>query len=100
MVRRGIMTAGSWCVDNNKSVPRWPSEDTMTTVLELDRQGGGSGCNLALDLKKLDPAFPVETMGVVGEDQDGHFLLGLCDEAGAHARVCVGVGLLRRPWPF
>jgi len=82
MVRRGILTAGSWCVDNNKSVPSWPSEDTMTTVLELDRQGGGSGCNMALDLKKLDSTFPVETMGVVGDDQDGRFLTSLCDDAG------------------
>ena len=80
--RRGILTAGSWCVDNNKSLAVWPSEDTMSTITALDRQGGGSGCNMALDLKKLDPAFPVETMGIVGADDDGRFLLGLCDEAG------------------
>ncbi len=80
--RRGILTAGSWCVDNNKSVAVWPSEDTMSTIIDLDRQGGGSGCNMALDLKKLDPVFPVETMGIVGDDDDGRFLLGLCDEAG------------------
>lgn len=80
--RRGILTAGSWCVDNNKSVPVWPSEDTMSTILELDRQGGGSGSNMAIDLKKLDPAFPVETMGVVGNDDDGRFLLSQCDSAG------------------
>ncbi len=80
--RRGILTAGSWCVDNNKSVPVWPLEDTMSTILELDRQGGGSGSNMAIDLKKLDPAFPVETMGVVGHDDDGRFLLSQCDAAG------------------
>ncbi len=82
MARRGILTAGSWCVDNNKSVPVWPSEDTMSTIIELDRQGGGSGSNMAFDLKKLDPAFPVETMGVVGDDDDGRFLQNNCDAAG------------------
>jgi len=80
--RRGILTAGSWCVDNNKSLPVWPSEDTMSTITELDRQGGGSASNMAFDLKRLDPDFFVETMGVVGDDSDGRFLIEKCDAAG------------------
>ena len=73
--RRGILTAGSWVVDNNKTLQAWPAEDTMNTYVELDRQGGGSGCNMAIDLKKLDPSFHVETMAIVGDDDDGRYLL-------------------------
>ena len=73
--RRGVATAGTWCVDFNKSIADWPREDTTNEVLAVDRQGGGSGCNMAIDLKRLDPALPVETMGVVGDDDDGRFLL-------------------------
>ena len=73
--RKGIVTAGSWCVDYNKSIADWPAEDTTNEVLAVDRQGGGSGCNMALDLKRLDPALPVETMGVVGDDDEARFLL-------------------------
>jgi sugar/nucleoside kinase (ribokinase family) len=80
--RRGVVTAGTWCVDLNKSIPLWPAEDTMTTVVEVDRQGGGSGCNMAIDLKRLDPALPVATMGLVGDDGDGRFLLAECDRYG------------------
>jgi sugar/nucleoside kinase (ribokinase family) len=80
--RRGVLTAGTWCVDNNKTLARWPQEDTMSTYLEIDRQGGGSGCNMAIDLKKLDPAFPVETMALLGDDDDGRFLLGQCAQYG------------------
>jgi len=80
--RSGILTAGSWCVDNNKTLQVWPSEDTMSTITGLDRQGGGSGSNMAFDLKRLDPDFFVETMGIVGDDSDGQFLIGKCDEAG------------------
>lgn len=82
MTRRGVLTAGSWCVDNNKTLARWPLEDTMSTYLEIDRQGGGSGCNMAIDLKKLDPSFPVETMTIVGDDDDGRFLSAQCDQYG------------------
>jgi sugar/nucleoside kinase (ribokinase family) len=80
--RRGVLSAGTWCVDFNKSIPAWPTEDTMTYIVELDRQNGGSGSNMAIDLKRLDPALPVEAMGIVGDDDDGRFLLGQCDKFG------------------
>ncbi len=80
--RRGVLSAGTFCVDFNKSIARWPSEDTTNEVLEIDRQGGGSGFNMALDLKRLDPALPVEAMGVVGDDDLGRFLIGECDAHG------------------
>ncbi len=81
-MRRGVLTAGTWCVDLNKSIPLWPAEDTMTYITEVERQGGGSGCNMAIDLKRLDPALPVETMGLIGDDGDGRFLLDECDRYG------------------
>ena len=81
-MRLGVLTAGTWCVDFNKSIPVWPDEDTMTYISAVDRQGGGSGCNMAIDLKRLDPALPVETLGLVGDDDDGRFLLVECDRYG------------------
>ena len=78
--RSGVVTAGTWCVDLNKSIPRWPPEDTMTTIEELDRQGGGSACNMAVDLKRLDPSLIVETMEIVGDDGDGRFLIDQCEK--------------------
>ena len=80
--RRGVLSAGTFCVDFNKSIARWPSEDTANEVLEVVRQGGGSGFNMAMDLKRLDPDFPVEAMGVVGDDDLGRFLFGECDAHG------------------
>jgi len=81
--RRGVASAGTWCVDLNKSIARWPDEDTSNEVLAIDRQGGGSGFNMAIDLKKLDPDFPVEAMGLIGDDDLGRFLLAECDRHGA-----------------
>lgn len=91
-MRRGVLSAGTWCVDFNKSIVRWPEEDTSNEVFEIDRQGGGAGFNMALDLKRLDPALPVEAMGVVGDDDLGRFLVGECD---AH-RVAHGALLALR----
>ena len=80
--RRGVLSAGTWCVDLNKTIPTWPVEDTMTYIEEFERQNGGSGSNMAIDLKRLDPSLPVEAMGVIGDDDDGRFLLGRCEAFG------------------
>ena len=80
--RSGVLTAGTWCVDLNKSIRAWPREDTMNHIVAFDRQGGGSGCNMAIDLKRLDASLPVETMGLIGDDGDGRFLLDQCDAFG------------------
>ena len=77
-----MLSAGTFCVDFNKSIARWPDEDTSNEVLEIVRQGGGSGFNMAMDLKRLDPDLPVEAMGVVGDDDLGRFLFGECDAHG------------------
>ncbi|MGH6762094.1 MAG: carbohydrate kinase family protein [Phyllobacterium sp.] len=95
--RRGIITGGTWCVDRNRVVSSWPQEDGLAEYLGEERHGGGSGHNLAVDIKRLDPAMWVETVGLVGDDEEGRFLLSLAaadgidheqmhvsDEAGTH----------------
>jgi sugar/nucleoside kinase (ribokinase family) len=82
--RRGVLSAGTWCVDFNKSIARWPDEDTSNEVLAIDRQGGGAGFNMALDIKRLDPELPVEAMGLVGDDEFARFLFAECDARGVN----------------
>jgi sugar/nucleoside kinase (ribokinase family) len=84
MARRGFVTAGTWCVDDNKVIRDWPAEDTSNEVLSIDRQGGGSACNMALGLRRLDPQMPVATIGVVGDDEAGRFLEAQCDALGVN----------------
>jgi sugar/nucleoside kinase (ribokinase family) len=91
--RHGFVTAGTWCVDYNKLIAAWPEEDTANEVLSIERQGGGSACNMAIDLRRLDDQMPVETIGVIGDDDDGRFLAGECDAFGidrAQMRVIPG----------
>lgn len=72
--RRGFLTAGTWCVDHNKLIDRWPAEDMVEEILEQSLDGGGSACNFALDIRRLDPDMPVDTIGVVGDDGYGRVL--------------------------
>jgi sugar/nucleoside kinase (ribokinase family) len=80
--RRGFITGGTWCVDNNRMVTHWPGEDGHAQFIEEERHGGGSGCNFALNIKRLDSTMPVETITIVGDDEFGRFLRSLAQDAG------------------
>lgn len=80
--RRGIVTGGTWCADHNKLVSRWPGEEELVEILQNEVRGGGSACNLAIDMKRLDPDMPVSTIGLVGDDEDGRLLVGEADAVG------------------
>jgi sugar/nucleoside kinase (ribokinase family) len=84
--RRGILTAGTWCVDTNKIVTHWPEEDGIAEYRTESREGGGAACNLALDMRALDPTLPVETIAVVGNDENGAWLRSVAVDAGIDAR--------------
>ena len=72
--RSGILTGGTWCADHNKLVNRWPGEEDLVIILEEEIRGGGSACNLAIDIKRLSPELAVSTIGILGDDSDGHLL--------------------------
>ncbi len=82
MTRRGILTGGTWCIDRNILLDNWPAENGRADILRADMSGGGSGCNMAIDIRKLDPALPVATIALVGDDAEGRFLLALADAHG------------------
>ncbi len=91
MQRRGFLTAGTWCLDRNLTVDRWPREDTVATVTGLELSGGGNGCNFACDLRRLDPSVPVWTRGVLGDDREGDYLRQVAFDHG------IGDGLVTLP---
>lgn len=86
MARRGFLTAGSWVVDRNISVDRWPGEDMLATVRDVALAGGGSACNFACSMKRLDPDMPVATQGLIGFGEMGDFLLDVARAHGIDAR--------------
>ncbi len=82
--RRGIISAGTWALDRIKLVDGWPQEEHLAKIIATDMQGGGSGYNLAVDVRKLDPSLPVEAIGLLGADTDGEFLLSKAKNEGVN----------------
>ncbi|OED37629.1 hypothetical protein AB833_22780 [Chromatiales bacterium (ex Bugula neritina AB1)] len=73
--RNGVISAGTWALDRIKLIDGWPQEEHLAKITATDRQGGGSGYNLAIDLRKLDSSIPVEAIGLIANDADGEYLL-------------------------
>ena len=84
-MRRGFVSAGTWCVDKNVTLPAWPEEDMLATATDVVLSGGGSACNFAVDMRRLDPDIPVETMGLVGTDAEGDLLVATAERYGIAA---------------
>jgi sugar/nucleoside kinase (ribokinase family) len=82
MERRGILCGIAWCVDHIITIDRWPKEETLAEVLGQTPFGGCPGHNMATALKRLGAEFPIEAVGMVGDDDDGALLIAACDELG------------------
>lgn len=76
MTREGILTGGTWCVDRNLLLDRWPQENGRADIFSAEQGGGGSGCNMAIAIRKLAPEMPVAAIALVGDDADGRYLIG------------------------
>lgn len=79
---RGFLTAGTWCLDRNRKIDRWPMEDNVAKARTINQHGGGSACNFAMGIKKLDASIPVSTIGVVGDDFAGQVLMSEASASG------------------
>ena len=58
-------------------------EEHTAFILAEEEQCGGSGANAAVDLRLLEAPFPVDAIGLVGDDAEGRLLLAICDSSGS-----------------
>ena len=76
--RNGIIAGGNWIVDHVKVIDTWPPQDALATILSQASGNGGAPYNLLKNLAKLGAPFPLEAIGLVGDDSDGRTILAGC----------------------
>lgn len=77
-MRSGILAGGNWIVDQVKLIERWPTQDTLVSVLRQSRGSGGAPYNVLLDLARLGASFPLAGVGLVGDDDNGRTIINDC----------------------
>lgn len=73
--RRGLASAGNWIVDHLKIVDVWPQPGNLANILHEDYGTGGAPMNVIIDLGRLAPELPLEAIGLVGDDNDGRWVM-------------------------
>ncbi len=80
--KNGIAVAGTVIVDRINEISAYPKSGELTQISSIQKAVGGCVPNVALDLKKMNPALPVRVFGRVGKDEDGAYVRQILDDAG------------------
>ncbi|WP_404423308.1 carbohydrate kinase family protein [Nibricoccus sp. IMCC34717] len=84
-VRSGIIAGGNWLIDHVKTIDVWPPQDGLANILEVRHGNGGGPYNVLKDLRRLGATYPLEGVGLVGDDADGRLILDDCQRNGIDA---------------
>ena len=76
--RVGIVAGGNWIVDHTKIIDGYPPQDTLASILSQTSSNGGGPYNVLIDLAHLEAPFPLEAIGLVGDDAEGEFIRRDC----------------------
>jgi len=80
--RNGIIAGGNWIVDAVKIIDVWPQQDALANIFSTAKGSGGSPFNILVDLALLGAKFPLAGSGLVGDDDNGRWILDLCAKHG------------------
>ncbi|MCI8275182.1 MAG: carbohydrate kinase family protein [Lachnospiraceae bacterium] len=71
----GIAVAGTLVVDTIKMIDGYPEKGMIADISGISRGIGGCAANTACGVKFLDPSIPVKSLGLVGDDDNGAFVV-------------------------
>ena len=74
-MEKGIVVAGSMVIDYIKEIDNYPSVGLLTNIRSVDKSIGGCVGNTAINLAKIDKNVPIAIIGVIGDDENGKFIL-------------------------
>lgn len=85
-MRKGIIAGGNWIIDQVKVIDTYPVQEALANILAEYTSNGGSAYNILTDLSKLKVPFPLEGVGLVGDDFRGDLILADCQAMGVDSR--------------
>lgn len=74
-MENGIVVAGNMVIDYVKEIDNYPSVGLLTNIRSIKKCIGGCAGNTAINLAKIDRAIPISCVGVIGDDENGKFIL-------------------------
>lgn len=87
---KSIIVAGNLIVDLLKEIDVFPNPTFLSVIKSFSRSTGGAVPNVSIDLQEMSADLCVRALGLVGEDEDGDFVIGSLRKHG------VDVSLIRK----
>ncbi|MEM7143929.1 MAG: PfkB family carbohydrate kinase [Verrucomicrobiota bacterium] len=76
--RSGILAGGNFIIDHVKMIDAYPAENMLANISTESSGNGGGPYNVLKNLAKLGASFPLEAVGLIGNDPDGDSILADC----------------------
>ena len=80
--RHGILAGGNFIVDTIVLIDGYPKEEMLANVSDETPCNGGGPYNVLCDLAALGGDFPLASIGLVGDDDNGRWILEDCAKHG------------------
>lgn len=80
MERKGIIAAGNMLVDHVHQIVQWPERGWLAEIVHSERATGGAPLNVLLTLAKMHVSLPLQAVGLIGEDNDGDYIMAMLDQ--------------------
>lgn len=79
---RGLLAAGNFIVDHVKLIDYYPAEEMLASILGEQSSNGGGPYNVLMDLARMGAPFPMEAVGLLGNDAAGDWIVQDCRKQG------------------
>ena len=84
--KTGILAAGNWILDEVKLIDEFPQEQSLVNILDEYTSNGGSAYNILCAMVRMGVSFPLEAIGLLGDDNHGNKILTHCQSIGIDTR--------------
>jgi sugar/nucleoside kinase (ribokinase family) len=86
---KGITIAGTTLVDIVKNIDRYPEAGMLVNIHDINYAVGGCLPNTAINLAKIDRRIPISTIGKVGNDENGRYIVSTLQKYGINvSKMC------------
>ncbi len=81
-MNKGIVFAGNLIVDYVKIVNSYPEAGMLADIHKTSKCIGGCAANTSVDLARMDSSIPVKCIGMVGNDNNGEYIISVLKKYG------------------
>jgi len=74
-MNKGILFVGNLITDYIKVIDSYPIAGMLSNIYSLKRCIGGCAGNTSVDISKIDGSIPVKVIGMVGNDENGEYVI-------------------------